>query len=133
MTCRSNDNDNKLNIRASEGPILWLLKLIIKFIFLSIRKASILDKYIPYVCLNVVSRYTMNWNIVIAIFAFSGIPSVRRKKQIAHGSLTNRARTDLKKTKWSLEKSDPGGYRFEKRFSFSPKDHFDHKKKQKKC
>ena len=84
-----------------------------KNIVLSMWNAIIQDKFTPNWCLIVVINYSFNKMNFMPILILSPIHPVRRKWQIACSSVTNRARKDFKKAKWSLEKTDLGGSSFQ--------------------
>ena len=50
----------------------------------------------------------------MSILTLSPISRVRKKRQIACSSVTNGARKEFKKAKWSLGKTDLGGSSFQK-------------------
>ena len=82
-----------------------------KNIVLSMWKATIHDRFTPKWCLIAVIRYSINKIIFYVHFdLISNTPPVRKKRQIACSSVTNRARREFKKAKWSLGKTDLGGY-----------------------
>ena len=62
-------------------------------------KATIHDKFTPNWCLIVVIGYSINKVNSMSILTLSPICPVRKKRQIACSSVTNRARKDFKKAK----------------------------------
>ena len=74
-------------------------------------KATILDNFTPDWCLIVLIGYIINKIVFMSILTLSQIHSVRKKREIACNSVTNRARKDFKNGKWFLEQTDPDGSR----------------------
>ena len=62
-------------------------------------KATIHDKFTPNWCLIVVIGYSINKVNSMSILTLSPIRPVRKKRQIACSSVTNRARKEFKKPK----------------------------------
>ena len=79
VTFRSYSNDNKLHTVASEGVISRFFKLIIKALFSSTIKPTMLGKNIAIVYLNVVLRCNKDWICFIVNFDLLFDTSVRTK------------------------------------------------------
>ena len=70
------NSNNKLYIQPIEWSISWCYKLIIKVLFLSMGKPTLFDKYTPYMCLNVVIRYYINWICFMVNLDFLRYPPI---------------------------------------------------------